>query len=86
MVKKGQLVHLVWFDAEAQNEWKEEKDLMVENHDSTRCETVGWVVKAPTKKEPMWVIASTKSKGDKGMDYNQIFKIPAQWVKETDLL
>lgn len=81
-MKKGQLVHVIWHDAETTAEWKSEEDL--QDHDSTLCETVGFLVKTPAKKDLMFIIASTQShdKKEKKVEYNAIIKIPRVWVKE----
>ena len=82
MIKKGSLVHITWHDAEVTSEWKKEDDLT--DHSSTLCETVGYVVKRPTKKSPIYITASTRSKDDDGhYEYNAIYKIPVAWVKEV---
>lgn len=48
-----------------------------------QCETVGFVVKKPTKASPVYVIAATRSKDDEGdYEYNAITKIPMAWVTE----
>lgn len=80
--KKGQIVHVQWVDAEVTAEWTDEDAL--DDHSSTFCETVGFLVSAPTKKNPMYVIAATRSKGEKKMEYNAIQKIPKAWVKEME--
>lgn len=81
-MKKGQLVHVVWHDAEVSADWTEEDDKALTDHSSTVCETVGFLVHQPTKSNPMYVIAATRSKGEKKMEYNAIQKIPKVWVKE----
>lgn len=60
-------------------EWTKEDDL--QDHSSTNCETVGFLVYGVNKKTTMYVVASTRSKGEKGMEYNAITKIPKAWVK-----
>jgi hypothetical protein len=80
-MKKGQIVRVVWHDAEVTAEWTEEDNL--QDHSSTLCETVGFLVTAATKKNPMYIIAATRSEGEKKkMEYNAIQKIPKVWVKE----
>lgn len=80
--KKGQIVHILWHDAEVVGEWKEAGDL--NDHSSTLCETVGFVVKAPTKKDPMYIVASTRSKSDGTYEFNAITKIPKTWVEKIE--
>lgn len=82
--KKGDVVHIVWLDAEVDNEWREEDDL--QDHSSLLCETVGYLINKPTKKSPVYVVASTRSKGEKKDQYNAITKIPLAWVKEIETL
>lgn len=78
--KKGQVVHIKWHDAEVTSDWTEEDDPELNDHSSTLCETVGFLVKEPTKKDPMYVIASTRS----GKEYNAIIKIPKTWIEEIE--
>lgn len=84
-MRKGQLVHIVWHDAETTAEWTSEADL--EDHSTLLCETVGYLIKNATKKSPIFVVAATRSKDDDGdYEYNAITKIPKAWVKEIDTL
>lgn len=76
-MKKGQIAHIVWHDAEVTGEWMDESDLT--DHSSTICETVGFIVKLPTKKDPMYIVASTRSGKS---EFNAITKIPKLWVTE----
>jgi hypothetical protein len=78
-MKRGQLVHVKWHDAEVTAEWKSADDLV--DHSTTECETVGFLVKKATKRDPMYVVASTRSVDDDGdYEYNAITKIPKAWV------
>lgn len=64
------------------NEWTDEADLHKSNHHLS-CETVGFLVKNATAKNPVFVIASSRSLGEDGKyEYNAITKIPKGWVKE----
>jgi hypothetical protein len=84
-IKKGSLVHVTWLDAETTNEWTDEKDL--HDHKSLNCETVGYLVKKATPKSPIFIIASTRSKDDKGnYEYNAITKIPQAMTQEIEQL
>ena len=84
-MRKGQLVHIAWHDAEVTGEWTSEEDL--DDHSTLLCETVGYVVKNATVKSPVYVVASTRSKDDDGKyEYNAITKIPKAWVKEIEEL
>ena len=80
MIKKGSLIHIKWHDAEVTADWTKEDDL--EDHSSTICETVGFVIKKPTKKDPIYVVASTRSKSDGEYEFNAITKIPLAWITE----
>lgn len=81
-VKKGDLVHVIWYDAEAMTGWTEEDSKSLSDHASTICETVGFLVKNATKKDPFFIVASTKSQDGGKYEYNAIMKIPKGWVKE----
>ena len=82
---KDKLVHVVWMDAEVNNEWTDEKDL--HNHTNLYCETIGFMVKNATAKKPVYIIASTRSKDAFGKyEYNAITKIPKTWVQKIEKL
>lgn len=82
MIKKGEIVFVKWLDAEVISDWTGEDDDALADHASTVCETVGYLVKAPTKKDPMYIVAATKSIADGKLQYNAITKIPKSWVQE----
>lgn len=85
MIKKGSLVHIAWKDAEVTGEWTSEENL--NDHSTLSCETVGFVIRRPTKKEPIYIVASTRSKDDDGkFEYNAITKIPMAWISEVKLI
>jgi len=81
MIKKGQLVHISWQDAEAHSGWTSEEEIDDQDLGSMMCETVGYLAKLPSKTSPIYVVASTRSQGEK-LEYNAIMKIPKAWVKE----
>ncbi len=80
-MKKGQLVRIVWQDAEAHSGWTSEDELDSADLTSMVCETVGFLAKLPSKASPMYIVASTRSQGEK-LEYNAIMKIPKAWVQE----
>lgn len=80
-IKKGSLVRIVWQDAEADSGWKTEEEIEQDTLASTMCETVGFLVKLPTKVSPMYFVASTKSEAEE-THWNAIMKIPKAWVKD----
>ena len=82
-VKKGELVHVLWYDAETINEWTDEDADIVTDHSTSICETVGYLVKSATKKDPYYVVASSRSlDSHKKYEYNAVTKIPKGFVKE----
>lgn len=84
-MRKGQLVHIVWHDAETSNEWTSEEDL--DDHSTLLCETVGYLVRNATNRSPIFVVAASRSKDADGkFEYNAITKIPKAWVKEIEEL
>ena len=82
IIKKGTLVYVRWHDAEVISGWTNEDDATLADHDSTICETVGYLVKAPTKRDPMYIVAATRAMDDGKPQYNAITKIPKAWVEE----
>lgn len=85
-MKKGDLIHIAWMDAETHNEWTDEAVLLKKSNSSLLCETVGFLVKKATPKSPVFIVASSRSKADGKYEYNAITKIPKAWVKEIEQL
>lgn len=82
-MKKGELVHVTWNDAETINEWTDEDADTLTDHSTAICETVGYLVKAATKKDPFYIVASSRSlDSNKKYEYNAVTKIPKGFVRE----
>lgn len=84
MKKVYPVVKVEWIDAEADNSWRDEAEV---NKDGVGIPvvTIGFLVRKPSKKFPMYVVASTLATTDDGEHhFNSIMKIPKAWVKTVE--
>lgn len=77
---KHPIVKVDWIDAETEHGWKSVEDATA--LDGARCTTVGHLVRKPTKKSPVYIIAATCGidAGDGSIEFNSIVKIPKAWT------
>lgn len=77
---KHPIVEIQWVDAETEHGWKSPEE--IETMQGANCTTVGFLVRKPTKKNPIYVVAATVGyDADGSAEFNAIHKIPKAWVK-----
>lgn len=85
MKKSYPIVLIRWLDAEAAGEWKTENEILGEDTGDL-CTTVGFLIKRPTKKVPMYFVAATAAAVGAEAHFNNTMKIPSAWVKHVEVL
>jgi hypothetical protein len=85
MKKSYAIVQILWLDAEAAGEWQTEQQILNDDVGGL-CTTVGFLVKKPTKKVPMYFVSATVAAMDKEVHFNNTMKIPSAWVKTVNVL
>lgn len=87
VANKYPVVKIKWIDAESKDAWQYEED--IENdEDSLHCVTIGFLVRKPTKKYPVYFVANsiTLPEDDKQIQASCIMKIPKAFVQELTIL
>jgi hypothetical protein len=79
--KKYPVVRIEWIDAETDNSWRDLEEIAKEEVGKP-VTTIGFLVRKPSKRFPMYMVASTVSFGDY-MLHNAIIKIPKHWVQSV---
>lgn len=78
------IVEILWMDAEADNSWKTESEVVDENTGNPVV-TVGFLIRKPNRTFPMYVVAGTAT-CDEEPHFNSTMKIPKHWVKSITIL
>lgn len=81
--KTHPIVRILWVDASASNDWKSKHDIEGETVGEPTI-TIGFLIKKPSKKVPMFVVASTFDPETE--HFNAIMRIPKVWVKSVEEL
>lgn len=76
-------VKIEWVDAEVEAGWKSPEE--IEKMQGAPCTTIGFLVRKPTKRSPVFVVAHTVGADHEG-DVNGVIKIPKAWVKSVENL
>lgn len=75
------IVKVEWVDAESEAGWHTPEE--VEKMQGAPCVTIGFLVRKPTRKSPIYVVAHTVGADHEG-DVNGVIKIPKAWVKSVE--
>lgn len=81
---KFPLVRILWIDAETDNSWQTQEEVNKEEVGDPVV-TVGFLIRKPNKRFPMYMVASTVTQGDEP-HFNAIIKIPKTWVVSIEPL
>jgi hypothetical protein len=79
---KFPLVRILWVDAETDNSWNS-LDQVNKEEVGDPVVTVGFLIRKPNKRFPMYMVASTVTQGD-DPHFNAIIKIPKVWVVSVE--
>ena len=78
------IVRIEWIDASADNTWRTASELEAEPATSP-CITIGFLARKPSKKNPSYAVAATKTVELDGVEVSfvNIQTIPKAWVKKV---
>jgi hypothetical protein len=79
--KEYPVVYMEWIDAEVDNSWRDDDDVNKELVGNP-VKTIGYLIRKPSKKFAMYMVASTVAYDGDTRLHNAIIKIPKQWVVE----
>lgn len=82
---KFPLVRVLWIDAESDNSWVTHEQVNKEEVGDPVV-TVGFLIRSPTKRFPMYMVASTVTQDMDDPHFNAVMKIPKVWVKSIENL
>lgn len=80
---------IVWVDSESHDSWHTEGEIAKHAEDKeNQCISIGFLVRKPTKKVPVYWIANTVTNPPEGTERQAscIMKIPAVCIKEIEEL
>lgn len=79
--KEYPVVKIEWVDAETDNSWRDADEIAKEEVGAP-VTTIGFLVRKPSKKFPMYMVASTVAYDGDYVLHNAIIKIPKHWIKK----